>query len=156
MEQPTAVSNILQSDFRPDGNLQGIAFEVIANQIRLEQGAHLSVAGPRMVQDHEVNFERCHENEDREDDKTRYTSTPVFQLISLKTSVTKYWRKHSFGRTTGIFRSPNLSQRSSIVYNPTSAVTKRPTILTDVTHPIERPVIVSHSHQSKENGLTTD
>ena len=41
-----------------------------------------------------------------------------------------YHTNESGKLTTDILISPNFSQRSSIVYNPTRAVTKRPTILT--------------------------
>jgi len=56
-------------------------------------------------------------------------------------------------RTLGILRSPNLFQRSSIVYKPTKAVTKNPTHLTLTTQPMLMPVKASHTHQSRENGL---
>ena len=53
---------------------------------------------------------------------------------------------------TGIFRSPNLFHKSSMVYKPTNAVTNKPTSLTPVTHPSETPVYMSQNHHQKVNG----
>lgn len=36
-----------------------------------------------MVQHHEVNFEGRHEHEDWNDDKTKYSGTPVLSLVPL-------------------------------------------------------------------------
>ena len=36
-----------------------------------------------MVQDHEMDLEGCHVDQDRKNDETANTSTPVLRLISL-------------------------------------------------------------------------
>ncbi len=118
-----------------------------------------------------MEFERGHEHENRNDDEAQNASTPMFRLVVLHVRVRPQpAHTNEAGKlTTDILRSPNFSQRSSIVYNPTRAVTKRPTILTLpphvrvvqvpwcaahlVTHPIETPVKKSHIHQSTEKDL---
>ena len=61
--------------------------KVVANQVGLEQGAHLRISGTGVVQDQEVYLERAHVNQDWQDDETCYTGTPVPALIPLdKTS----------------------------------------------------------------------
>ena len=49
--------------------------------------------------------------------------------------------------------SPNLAQRSSMVYRPTNAVPNMPTHLTLQTQPMDRPVIPIQSVHSGENGF---
>lgn len=39
--------------------------EVVSDKIRLEEGAHLSVTGTRVIQDKEVGFEGGHEDDNR-------------------------------------------------------------------------------------------
>ena len=126
-----------------------------------------------MVQDQEVDLEARHVNEYWENDQACNTSSPMSALIALRQKRYDVWSKacRGYGHTTDIFRSPNFSQRSSIVYKPTNAVTKRPTHLTLnlvvihiqckprvhethlVTQPIDQPVIASQSHQSGEKEL---
>ena len=36
-----------------------------------------------MVEDHKVEFERCHEHEDGNNDETKNTGAPMFRLILL-------------------------------------------------------------------------
>ncbi len=60
---------------------------------------------------------------------------------------------HRWTLTIGMERSPNFSQRSSIVYSPTRAVINWPTHLTLQTQPIDHPVKTSQIHQSSPNAL---
>ena len=57
--------------------------EIVADQVSLEKRAHLRVSWTRMIQNHEVDFERRHVDEDREYDETCNTSDPVSKLIPL-------------------------------------------------------------------------
>lgn len=81
-----------------------------------------------MVQDEEMDFEGHHVDENRQDDEARDSGTPMSALVTLQglvdhlASSAQQVKPH----TTDIFKSPNLSHRSSIVYRPTKAVTKRP------------------------------
>lgn len=107
--------------------------EIVALEISLKQRAHLCIARTRMIQDHEMDFETGHVDKDRKYDKTCYTRAPMLGLITLDTEgqVIFYCLETARDRLThDILRSPNLSQRSSIVYRPTRAVTKRPTSFT--------------------------
>jgi len=74
-------------------------------------------------------------------------------MYSIYVNISMAKRRGAGRRTLGILRSPNLFQRSSIVYKPIKAVTKNPTHLTLTTQPMLMPVNASHTHQSRENGL---
>ena len=126
-----------------------------------------------MIEDQEVEFKRRHVYHSRQNDETEASGNPMFHVRLLQ-GITWRWnvRPQAQELTTGILRSPNFSQRSSIVYAPTSKVTKRPTHFTLeehlsaqkllqlshgsvylVTQPIESPVSESQSHQSIEKDL---
>ena len=62
---------------------QGIVGKVVANKIRLEQRAHLSITGTGMIEDHEMNFEGSHVNKDRQDDEACNPRSPMSGLIAL-------------------------------------------------------------------------
>lgn len=131
----------------------------------------MCVAGSGVVQNQEMYFEGGHEDEDRDNNETGNTGSPMLDLITLSGYKRKFrLRCGHLALTTGIFKSPNFSHRSSIVYRPTKAVTKRPISLTLrkvsrdlwttyalrnhlVTQPIENPVRVSQVHHSKEKDL---
>jgi hypothetical protein len=85
-----------------------------------------------MAENHEVYFEAGHIDEDGEDNETCYTCTPMFSLVSLREDYEQRCRNwcSETEPTHDILRSPNLSQRSSMVYRPTRAVTNSPTSLT--------------------------
>jgi len=50
----------------------------------LEERGHLGVAWTRVVKDHEVDFERSHEDEDGDDDETKDACSPVLNLFTLR------------------------------------------------------------------------
>ena len=45
-----------------------VLVEFISDKVGLEEGAHLGVTRPRVVQDHEVDLEGSHEDENGNDD----------------------------------------------------------------------------------------
>ena len=65
---------------------QGRGSEVVADKVRLEKRTHLRVTRARMVQDEEMDLERCHIDEDRQDDETPYACAPMSALIALRIS----------------------------------------------------------------------
>jgi hypothetical protein len=66
---------------------QRIFRKIVSDQIGLEKGTHLSISRSRMVEDQEMNLERSHEDQNRDNDEAKYTSTPVFRLLSLRENV---------------------------------------------------------------------
>lgn len=83
-----------------------------------------------MIENQEVGLERSHEDEDGNDDQAEDACTPMFCLLFLRMCSVPWVESWNAIRTTVNRVSPNLSHRSSTVYTPTSAVTKRPIILT--------------------------
>jgi len=119
---------------------EGIPGEVVSDKIRLEEGTHLRVSRPGMIQDEEVDLERYHVNDDRGDDETSDTGTPVPKLVPLfPLSSERLWSGMRNELTRDIFRSPNLCHRSSTVYTPTKAVTNRPTSFTLRMYSVQEP-----------------
>lgn len=55
--------------------------------------------------------------------------------------------------TTGLDKSPKVSQRSAIVINPTSKTTKRPTNLTEIQQANIVPVKANQNHHLAENSI---
>ena len=112
-----------------------VLVERVPYQVRLEQRAHLGIARTRVVEDQEVDLERCHVNQERKDDQTCNPGSPMPDLVTLgRTEEVSYdvdrCAHEAVTRTTDIFKSPNFSHRSSMVYAPTREVTKRPTHFT--------------------------
>ena len=92
--------------------------KVISDEIGLEKRAHLGIAWSGMVQDQKMDFERCHEDEYRDNDEANDPCTPVSDLVALcewKIKLLKRKEGEKVVLTTGILKSPNLSQRSSMV-----------------------------------------
>ena len=56
--------------------------EVVSDQIRLEEGAHLSITRTGVIEDHEVDFEGRHEDQDGDDNETCYSSAPMPCLLA--------------------------------------------------------------------------
>ena len=60
-----------------------VLVERVPNQVRLEQRAHLGIARTRVVEDQEMDLERCHVDQERKDDQTRNTGSPMPDLVTL-------------------------------------------------------------------------
>ena len=76
-----------------------------------------------------MDFEAKHIDAKGYDNKAQAASYPMLEvcpLCKLQMAFVKLLKI----LTNGIFKSPNLFQRSSMVYRPTNAVTNRPTHLT--------------------------
>ena len=65
------------------GRTKWVLGKVVAFEIRLEQRAHLSIAWTGLVQDHIMDFEGCHKDKDRDDDKAEYSRSPMSGLVAL-------------------------------------------------------------------------
>ena len=65
------------------GLTERIPGEVVSDEVRLEEGAHLRISRTGMVQDEEVNLESYHVDDDWSDDETGDTGSPVPKLVPL-------------------------------------------------------------------------
>lgn len=152
VKQTSSVTHVLQRGARAVCDLKRtVLADFGATQIGLEERTHLGVARTAVLKNQEVEVEGECVDSERNEDKTEYAESEVrgeFHLFSLALELSSL----QCGRTLGILRLPNLFQRSSIVYRPTRAVTKKPTHLTLHTHPIETPVSINHRPHSGEKG----
>lgn len=152
VEQPTTITHVLQSCAGSICNLKGaILANFRASKVGLEQRAHLRISRSTVLQNEEVQVEREHVHCNGNYDESENPEAQMCCQFDLLSSVA-YQLKHCVSLTFGILRSPNLFQRSSMVYSPTRAVQKKPTHLTLQTHPIDTPVIISQKPHSGENG----
>jgi len=68
-----------------------------------------------MVKDDKMQLERSHIDDDRDDDQADTSCNPMLGVGLLRKIIRKLRSNRDRGLTIGILRSPNLSQRSSIV-----------------------------------------
>ena len=66
-----------------NGLTQRVPGKVISDKIRLEEGAHLRITRTGMVQDKKVNLKGYHVDDNRGDNETSDTSSPVPKLVPL-------------------------------------------------------------------------
>jgi hypothetical protein len=63
---------------------QRVLAKVVADEVRLEEGAHLRVARPGVVQDDKVQLERGHVDDKRKDDEACHPSDPMPGLVIVR------------------------------------------------------------------------
>jgi len=165
VEKTATIAHVLDRGPRAIGNLKRTVLSNVGTlKVGLEERAHLGVSGAAMVENRKVEVERNEVDDQRHNNQANDTRNKVGSEGSLekhnasdlsnpkKDIIFEPARERGI-LTMGIRVSPNLFQRSSAVYRPTSAVTKRPTSLTLHTQPMLRPVMKSQKNHSSEKLL---
>lgn len=83
MKETSTIPIVFDADFRSECHLQGRVGEIVANEMRLEKGAHLCVAGPGPVQNDEVDLETCGIYGKGQDNEAADSRQPVFDIRPL-------------------------------------------------------------------------
>ena len=95
---------------------QRVLVEGVSNKVRLEERAHLGIARTGVVEYQKVHLEGCHVDHYRQHNEACDASSPVPNLVALgRRQLIALMALPTDAHTTGIFRSPNFSQRSSRV-----------------------------------------
>jgi hypothetical protein len=82
VKETTTPAHVLERNLGSNGDIQRILVEIVPDEVGLEERAHLRVTGSGVVEDQEVNLERGHEDQNRDDDEADDAGRPVVYLLA--------------------------------------------------------------------------